>query len=95
MRSCPPTPGSFRARLRASTPGRTTVARGTLTAGMALLAGLLAAPSPAWAADPVTTPVSLSNDGQPADNAATTPAISADGRYVAFASTAINLVTDD
>lgn len=41
-----------------------------------------------------TTRVSVANDGSQANGASDTPAISADGRYVAFVSSATNLVGD-
>ncbi|OQW95337.1 MAG: hypothetical protein BWK79_02825 [Beggiatoa sp. IS2] len=42
-----------------------------------------------------TTLVSVNNDGQQGNLASSTPAISADGRYIAFYSAATNLVADD
>jgi murein DD-endopeptidase MepM/ murein hydrolase activator NlpD len=68
--------------------------------GLALvvLAGVLAgaAPPPAAAqAGGVTTRVSVSSDGTQGDSASWYSSISADGRYVAFASDATNLVPGD
>ena len=42
-----------------------------------------------------TQRVSLASDGTPGDGDSSSPAISADGRYVAFTSWANNLVSDD
>jgi Tol biopolymer transport system component len=42
-----------------------------------------------------TTRLSVDSEGKEADNTSRGPSISADGRYVAFASTATNLVHDD
>src|SRR5690554_197008 len=42
-----------------------------------------------------TTRVSVASDGTEGDDDSRTPAISADGRYVAFTSSAANLVPDD
>jgi len=60
------------------------------------LAVLLALPllaTPAWAGS--TERVSVSSTGVQANGGSTLPAISADGRYVAFESDATNLVPDD
>lgn len=46
------------------------------------------------ACTPATTRVSLNSDGGEANSASDTPSISADGRFVAFSSTAGNLVAD-
>ncbi|WP_243058029.1 hypothetical protein [Nocardioides sp. SR21] len=69
---------------------------------MAVLAGLLVTAGPPAAAQPalersqgVTTRASLASDGSQADAASINPAISADGRYVAFYSEATNLVPGD
>lgn len=43
----------------------------------------------------ITTPVSVTNSGSEANNTSDTPVISADGRYVVFASSASNLVAGD
>ena len=43
----------------------------------------------------VTTRISVASDGAQANNGSGAPAISADGRYVAFSSTASNLAGDD
>src|SRR5438046_7301500 len=57
--------------------------------GLALVAG----PAPAIRADtPTTERVSLTQGGAQANNISFNPAISADGRYVAFESAASNLV---
>ncbi len=42
-----------------------------------------------------TTRVSIADGGAQADNRSSYPSVSADGRYVAFSSTATNLITDD
>jgi uncharacterized repeat protein (TIGR01451 family) len=67
--------------------------------GALLLAGatLLVLPATANAVDTagVTELVSTSSDEAAADNTSTMSAVSADGRYVAFASTATNLVPED
>jgi Tol biopolymer transport system component len=65
---------------------------GTLTVG--LTAGL-AGPAVAAAAAPVTASVSVTTGGAQADNYSMSPAISRDGRYVAFRSGAANLVPGD
>jgi Tol biopolymer transport system component len=61
-----------------------------LAAVALVVAGMFA--SPASAADPVTERVSVSSAGAQSNGTSTTAAISADGRYVAFASDARNLV---
>ena len=50
---------------------------------------------PAHAAGPTTVLVSVATTGRPANQASSQPAISADGRYVAFTSKANNLVAGD
>lgn len=55
----------------------------------------VAATMPAERAAGVTTRVSISNDGAQAHGPSRVPAISADGRYVAFTSDAPNLVPED
>ncbi len=60
-------------------------------AAVALLAGVLSA----GAAPGVTTRVSVSSSGAEADDDSLFPAISADGRFVAFESAASNLVPGD
>ncbi len=55
----------------------------------------IAAVSPVFAQSGVTERVSVASSGTEADNASDMPAISADGRFIAFASFASNLVPDD
>ncbi len=69
---------------------RTLVATALLAASTGALLGDGTA---AAAAGGTTLRVSVAPDGGPADNASTAQRISADGRYVAFVSTASNLVT--
>ncbi|MFJ5695519.1 TolB family protein [Arthrobacter sp. NPDC093125] len=61
-----------------------------------LLTAVLGVPAPASAADSATTTrASVASDGTQASSASFDPAISSDGRYVAFKSTADNLVPGD
>ncbi len=69
-------------------------AYGTIS-GFLALALLLTFSLPAWSAPGDTTRVSLATDGTEADAHSDNPDISADGRFVAFASTATNLVSGD
>lgn len=62
--------------------------------GIAVIALASGAP-PASAQSGVTDRVSVDSKGAEADNTSDMPAISADGRFVAFASIASNLVPDD
>jgi hypothetical protein len=62
--------------------------------GMALIA-LAFSVSPASAQSGVTTRVSVDSNGGEANNSSELAAISADGRFVAFASLASNLVPGD
>jgi hypothetical protein len=47
------------------------------------------------ACQPKTALISLASDGEPANNESHTPSMSADGRFVAFSSTATNLLPSD
>ncbi|MEW6746961.1 MAG: hypothetical protein AB1486_29850 [Planctomycetota bacterium] len=60
--------------------------------GVALVAGWLGSPS---LASDITTRVSVGSSGGQGDGESSYPSISADGRYVAFHSSATNLVSDD
>jgi uncharacterized repeat protein (TIGR01451 family) len=62
--------------------------------GVALIT-LVSGVLPASAQSGVTTRVSVASGGAEADNTSDMPAISADGRFVAFVSLASNLVPDD
>jgi hypothetical protein len=62
-------------------------------AALAAAGLLLAATAPAWAGK--TERVSVSSSGAQADHGSYGPVISADGRFVAFASSATNLVPGD
>lgn len=59
------------------------------------LAALLTSGASALAQQPTTTRATLSSVGAEANGASDTPGISADGRWVVFASDATNLVQDD
>jgi uncharacterized repeat protein (TIGR01451 family) len=56
---------------------------------------LVSSVSPAYAQSGVTERVSMTSSGAEANNSSDMPAISADGRFVAFVSLASNLVPDD
>jgi Tol biopolymer transport system component len=71
------------------------VLRRMLTAGLALALSVCASPGGAFAAPGDTTLVSRSSAGAPGNWHHLDPSISADGRYVAFASNSDNLVTGD
>jgi Tol biopolymer transport system component len=63
---------------------------------MLLLLALILTPAGSVRATPGnTTRVSVASDGTQANGGSFTPSISADGRYVAFASIAVNLVSGD
>ena len=63
---------------------------------MLLLLALILTPAGSVRAAPGnTTRVSVASDGTQANGGSFTPSISADGRYVAFASSAVNLVSGD
>ena len=63
---------------------------------MLLLLALILTPAGSVRAAPGnTTRVSVASDGTQANGGSFTPSISADGRYVAFASIAVNLVSGD
>jgi len=73
-----------------------------LSVGLALCVGTIAALVPGGtpyamspASAPATTLVSVSLDGSPAGGLSGEPSVSADGRYVAFTSSAVNLVAGD
>jgi Tol biopolymer transport system component len=70
------------------------IVRARLLLALALALALLA-PTAALAAGPTTALVSVSSTGAPANNTSYGAAISKDGRFVAFASRATNLVGDD
>jgi len=67
---------------------------GSVLCAVAVLGGAVLAASPATAAG-VTTRASVASDGIQANAASSLPALSADGRRVAFISSASNLVADD
>jgi Tol biopolymer transport system component len=70
--------------------------RAGVALGCALACGaLLAAASPALAGKAKTTRVSVSSSGRQGNNESGAPSISANGRFVAFASDASNLVPGD
>ncbi|RPF36512.1 PD40 domain-containing protein [Streptomyces sp. TLI_185] len=72
------------------------VRRSTVLGTAALVASLAVTTFPASAASsPRTSRVSTATDGHQADGASSAPAISADGRYVAFVSAADDLVPGD
>jgi hypothetical protein len=56
-----------------------------------VLVGWLAVAAPAWAGS--TERVSVSPTGEQADGTSFEPVISADGRFIAFTSDALNLVS--
>ncbi len=66
-----------------------------MISGFLALALFLTFSLPAWSAPGDTTRVSLATDSTEADAHSENPDISADGRFVAFASTATNLVPGD
>lgn len=66
-----------------------------MISGFLALALLLTFSLPAWTAPGDTTRVSIATDGTPGNAISDNPDISADGRFVAFASTATNLVPGD
>src|SRR3954451_4661592 len=68
--------------------------RGALTAAGLLALALATTPPSAWASE-ITERTSVSSAGEQANGDSTDPAVSADGRYVAFASAATNLVKGD
>src|SRR5919106_125600 len=63
--------------------------------GAAVLCGTLAVGTTAIAAPGTTERVSVASDGAQANGSSNVPAISADGRHVAFRSNASNLVAGD
>ena len=78
---------------RGSRMGR--VARVGLMSGAVVTAVVVSGVLPAVAAVSTTSVVSAAPDGANADNDSDTPSVSSDGRYVAFASYASNLVAGD
>ncbi|MSZ04550.1 MAG: hypothetical protein F2700_08850, partial [Actinobacteria bacterium] len=78
---------------RGSRVGR--VARVGLMSGAVVTAIVMSGVLPAAAAVSTTSVVSAAPDGANADNESYDPSVSADGRYVAFASSATNLVALD
>ena len=71
------------------------VARVGLMSGAVVTAAVVSGVLPAAAAVSTTSVVSAAPDGANADNDSDTPSVSSDGRYVAFASSATNLVAGD
>ena len=71
------------------------VARVGLMSGAVVTAVVVSGVLPAAAAVSTTSVVSAAPDGANADNDSDTPSVSSDGRYVAFASSATNLVAGD
>ena len=71
------------------------VARVGLMSGAVVTAVVVSGVLPAAAAVNTTSVVSAAPDGANADNDSDTPSVSSDGRYVAFASSATNLVAGD
>ena len=73
--------------------------RSQRTVGLALCAAAVAALVPGGIADAATgaatTLISVAVDGKPGTGASGEPSVSADGRYVAFRSSARNLVAGD
>lgn len=69
--------------------------RTTLSAAVVAALAVTASPAHADPAAPRTERASVDAHGQQADGASAAPALSADGRYVAFVSTASNLVRGD
>ena len=67
----------------------------TIIIGLVTLTLLLALALPTHAAPGDTTRVSVDSNGAQANGISGVPAISADGRYVAFESDATNLVSGD
>ncbi|MFJ5693865.1 DNRLRE domain-containing protein [Arthrobacter sp. NPDC093125] len=77
-------------------PGITRVKLGTrFGVSLILLTAILGVPAPASSAAGTTTRVSVASDGTQANSESGPAEISADGRYVAFESTASNLVPGD
>ena len=70
-------------------PSRRVLAAGLLAGVLALLT------TPAGASAGTTERVSLDSAGRPGNDGSSTPALSADGRFVAFSSNATNLVPAD
>ncbi|WP_251036596.1 Ig-like domain-containing protein [Arthrobacter sp. ISL-28] len=66
-----------------------------LGVSLILLTAILGVPAPASAAGPATTRASVASDGTQANGSSGSAEISADGRYVAFESSAPNLVPGD
>lgn len=69
--------------------------RTTLSAAVAAALAGTALPAAAQHSSPGPTRASVATDGRQADGASVAPALSANGRYIAFVSSAANLVRGD
>ncbi len=75
--------------------GRASLGHARAVAVLLAIALVVMVPGTSFAADGDTTLASVDSSGNQADNASEHSSISADGRFVAFESTATNLVTGD